>query len=695
MKAVRNISFDLYKGETLAIVGESGSGKSVTSKAIMGILAGNSIVEGGEILYDGQDLLKISEEDFHKLRGDKIAMIFQDPMSSLNPIMRVGQQLTEAMILKAKTGKRNAKNAFNSMLKLLGENINAANAQLGTDVSAQVAEKLKKFDSFCIEATKIEREFNEAYGNALQLEMDIQNAVLLLTKNKKQEAVAELKKLPKLFGLCFNPYVIVKNAQADAFAEKLAELIKAGKNLDADNAVSVLEEGAALVKAALNQEKPNFFTLGYYIIVKGGDSLVNMPVVQMNEVTRSFLDQDFMLSFISMAEKGVLYSHKQSIQNKKAALADLQEALAYFQAGNIDEKTSDSYLKKLSAEVAVAVDRLNVRKESVEYVFHSALATAIKEYFEGIKKNPIEEKKYLKNKQKYDAIVAKGQQPDWVLTPQVVVDLDLKLSNICKVIENLYNHYQSDIASEAAFNANGNVVAIIDYLKDQASKFVVKMNKRIAKAKAIKLLEEVGIPEPTTRFNQYPFEFSGGMRQRIVIAIALSANPDILICDEPTTALDVTIQAQILELINVIKKERNLSVIFITHNMGVVANMADRIAVMYAGKIVEYGTAEEIFYEPAHPYTWALLSSMPDLHTTEKLESIPGTPPNMIYPPKGDAFAARNKYALEIDFELDPPLFEVTPSHYAATWLLHPNAPKVEMPQLIKARIERLKKERE
>ena len=142
------------------------------------------------------------------------------------------------------------------------------------------------------------------------------------------------------------------------------------------------------------------------------------------------------------------------------------------------------------------------------------------------------------------------------------------------------------------------------------------------------------------------------------------------------------------------KRERNLSVIFITHNLGVVANMADRIAVMYAGKIVEIGTAEEIFYEPAHPYTWALLSSMPDLETTERLESIPGTPPNMIYPPKGDAFAARNKYALEIDFELQPPLFDITETHAAATWLLHPNAPKVEMPNIIKSRIERLKKER-
>ena len=221
------------------------------------------------------------------------------------------------------------------------------------------------------------------------------------------------------------------------------------------------------------------------------------------------------------------------------------------------------------------------------------------------------------------------------------------------------------------------------------------MNKKIAKAKAIKLMEEVGIPEPTIRFNQYPFEFSGGMRQRIVIAIALSANPDILICDEPTTALDVTIQAQILELINKIKKDRNLSVIFITHNLGVVANMADRIGVMYAGKIVEYGTSEDVFYSPAHPYTWALLSSMPDLNTTERLESIPGTPPNMIYTPKGDAFAARNKYALDIDFELEPPLFEISETHYAATWLLHPNAPKVEMPKIIQERIARMTKGRE
>ena len=201
-------------------------------------------------------------------------------------------------------------------------------------------------------------------------------------------------------------------------------------------------------------------------------------------------------------------------------------------------------------------------------------------------------------------------------------------------------------------------------------------------------MAEVGISNPEKRFRQYPFEFSGGMRQRIVIAIALTADPDILICDEPTTALDVTIQAQILELINRLKKERNISCIFITHDLGVVANMADRVAVMYAGKIVEYGTEDDIFYDPRHPYTWALLSSIPDIDSKEKLEAIPGTPPNMIYPPKGDAFALRSKYAMAIDFKKEPPMFKISDTHYAATWLLDPRAPKVEMPKIVKTRIE-------
>lgn len=212
-----------------------------------------------------------------------------------------------------------------------------------------------------------------------------------------------------------------------------------------------------------------------------------------------------------------------------------------------------------------------------------------------------------------------------------------------------------------------------------------------ARDEAVRLLGAVGIKDAERRYEQYPFQFSGGMRQRVVIAIALARDPEILICDEPTTALDVTVQARILDLINDLKRSRNLSIIFITHDLGVVANMADRVYVMYAGKIVEHGTVNDIFFEPTHPYTQALLASMPDLETKGKLASIPGTPPNMLYPPKGDAFAQRNQHAMQIDFEEEPPMFQISDTHYAATWLLHPKAPKVEMSDTLRRRIARMR----
>ena len=201
----------------------------------------------------------------------------------------------------------------------------------------------------------------------------------------------------------------------------------------------------------------------------------------------------------------------------------------------------------------------------------------------------------------------------------------------------------------------------------------------------LEVLSDVGIDDPERRYKQYPHEFSGGMRQRVVIAIAVACRPKILICDEPTTALDVTIQAQILELIKAMQKKYNLTTIYITHDLGVVANVADRIAVMYAGDIVELGTCDEVFYDPRHPYTWALLSSLPQLGTKdEPLYSIQGTPPNLFHEVKGDAFAPRNPKALKIDFVERPPFFEVTPTHYARTWLMDPRAPKVEPPEHVR-----------
>ena len=214
-----------------------------------------------------------------------------------------------------------------------------------------------------------------------------------------------------------------------------------------------------------------------------------------------------------------------------------------------------------------------------------------------------------------------------------------------------------------------------------------------ARKMAVEMLSKVGIPDPERRAKQYPHEFSGGMRQRVVIAIAAACRPDILICDEPTTALDVTIQAQILQLIKDLQKEFNYTIVFITHDLGVVANVADRVAVMYAGQIVEAGTVEEIFYDAWHPYTWALLNSLPQLGVKgEELPTIEGTPPNLFNEVHGDAFAPRNKQALAIDFEEEPPFFNVSETHIAKTWYLDPRAPKIEQPKSILSLRNKMKK---
>ena len=529
VKAVRDISFRLEKGKTLAIVGESGSGKSVTSKAILGILAGNAIVEGGEIIYDGKDLLKISEEEMCEIRGDEISMIFQDPLSSLNPIVKIGRQITEAMLLKNKTSRRQAKKQYRNMLALLKKNMLLAGA----------------------------------------------------------------------------------------------------------DSRDILSDKAAM-------------------------------------------------------DKAVAYSFNTSLEKKRAVMSALAEAKTYF-AGDFTKKEALRYAGALATKVEDSIDRLEIIKDSFAYTLRSGLNSGIEQYFAAVRNNPREEARFARQTAKREKLIAKGKHVDWKVRPKNVYDLDELKRDLVHLAERLEDRYRQAIANAGSVDAVARREAIVKYLEDRAQKMQFVLTPAMAKERAISLMKEVGIKEPEMRYNQYPFEFSGGMRQRIVIAIALSADPEILICDEPTTALDVTIQAQILELINNLKKERNLSVIFITHDLGVVANMADDIAVMYAGKIVEYGTVDEVFYDPRHPYTWALLSSMPDLDTKEKLDAIPGTPPNMIYPPVGDAFADRNKYAMQIDFEQQPPMFEVSPTHWAATWLLHPDAPKVEIPRIITDRIARMK----
>ena len=669
VKAVRDISFDLEKGETLAIVGESGSGKSVTARAIMGILAKNAIPEGGEIIYDGQDLMKIDEEDFHKIRGNRISMIFQDPLSSLNPIVRIGKQLTEAMILNGKANQREAKRVYVAKSKLLRAEMKEAGV-------ADVDAKFDIFDKVMAEGSKLESDYNYSHERVESMLKNIE-AVLIDSIDKEPKKVAkEMKLIKEDEKNLYNPYLIDKSkselpALMIAFSDAIPGYRATGNHEKTDG---ILKQMQAPLKKALETVMPDFYAMAYCRMNNAMPAYTGDNAV-LNEQMQTIFNERFLNSFHKDVAAGIENSNRKSFDKKGNIVESLNVALERMSGdGRIDIQVAKEESKKCAAEIENALDKLAINKDSIAYTFKSSITAAVNTYGESLRveklKHPGKKDRMFKDR----------------------MDIDLYQNNIRLILTHARDSFQNQLDSAEKLNADDLSREMVKFLCNESSKRVFKVTKRKAQIRAIELMEEVGIANARERYRQYPFEFSGGMRQRIVIAIALAANPDILICDEPTTALDVTIQAQILELINKLKAERQLSIIFITHDLGVVANMADKIAVMYAGKIVEYGTANDVFYDPRHPYTWALLSSMPDLDTKEKLDAIPGTPPNMIFPPKGDAFAERNKYAMQIDYEEQPPMFKVSDTHYAATWLMHPNAPKVEPPKIVTDRIERMKK---
>ena len=529
--AVRGVSFDLHQGETLCIVGESGSGKSVTSKTIMGILPASAIIESGKVRFEGEDLTKVEESEFHRIRGHKIGRIFQDPLSSLNPIRKVGKQITEARLVNS----NHRKDRFDKRISLQEAAYKNGKVKRKSTIRAAKNKVLASDSSFNDQISTLENKLREKKNE--------------LSSCKKDDA-----------------------SYSSLSAEYLA-----------------LEKETKGKISALQAEKKK--------------------------------EHKRLSALIAQAKKEANATYKAEYPKLKADLREAKKKAT--QANEEYKKEADEEHQKNLAPL---------KEEKVKYI------ASCKEDYASYKKRDKKSRPSLKEK--------------------------------------LKSYYSGYKAIEGKFKAEN---------EDYKKKF--KLTRKEAKQIALKVRAEVGIPQPEVRFNQYPFEFSGGRRQRIVIAIALTANPEILICDEPTTALDVTIQAQILELINRLKAERHRSIIFISHDLGVVANRADRVAVRYAGKIVEVGTANEIFYDPRHPYTWALLSSIPDIDSHEKLEAIPGTPPYLLNPPKGDAFAARNKYARAIDFVQEPPYFKISETHYASTWLLDKRAPHVEKPKIVSQRI--------
>lgn len=692
VKAVRDVSFDLYRGETLAIVGESGSGKSVTAKAIMGILAQNSIIEDGEIIYDGKDLLKISEDEFHELRGMRLSMIFQDPLSSLNPIMRVGRQMTEAMILNSKGRRRESRKSLLRKLKQLTEAIeNGYKAQEGGKSKKEIVAQIAEYRRITDHAIKLRTRYHRskaAIDDALGAIEDLEIALITNDVTQVRDVLSELSETT---GLINDPYLITAADTAmQSIRKQMTKLKSKYVASDRDSVKRLSAELKAMLNRADAYTEPSFSAIGYLILK--GENITAQPeeIKALNERGNQALQQGFMDNFHKDIEVGLRYAHEKSQEGRREALPVLQKLRPIFENQNLtDRKVVERAVKEMSDAVENGIDRLTLQKDNLSYIFRSSMNEAIKRYFKGVENNPKEQARVERETAKRERDIAKGKIVSSVVPP-MIIDTERAHQKMVETVKTLETLYNTEDGIQIDFSQRATEME--ERLEKLSTAIAERLSIQSAHRKALALMEEVGIPEPRKRYKQFPFEFSGGMRQRVVIAIALSANPEILICDEPTTALDVTIQAQILELINELKIKRNLSVIFITHDLGVVANMADRIAVMYAGKIVEYGTTDDVFYDPRHPYTWALLSSMPDLETKERLNSIPGAPPNMIIPPVGDAFAFRNRYALKIDFEQHPPFFKVTDTHYAATWLMHPDAPEVAPPAIVTERIERMKR---
>ncbi len=481
VRAVRGISFDLFKGETLAIVGESGSGKSVTAKSIIGINAANAIVESGEIIYKGEDLLKYSEEDFNRIRGNDLTMVFQDPLSSLDPIMKVGKQMTEATLLNNKTRRKNAK--------------------------AEV-ERLKKHLTACM----------------------------------KQAGCADT-------------------------------------SLTRENIARAMQLSAGTARAA-----------------------------------------------------------------RQRAVEAVSQALPLFDAEPLDEKAVRSAVKRLIPLVEASIDPLALHKDSCESTFRTSMNVNLDRYFGGLRNNPREERRVARETEKRRRL-KKGAPK---VVPANLVDLELTRRNLKKTLTDLLAVSVPDSASDARPDYDSLAGEMLVHLERKQKEAETKVTKQEAYDRAIQIMRDVGIKEPERRFNQYPHEFSGGQRQRIGIARAIVMNPELIIADEPVSALDVSIQAQVINLLNELREEMKLTILFIAHDLSVVKYFSDRIIVMYFGKIVEIAESDELFAHPLHAYTRSLLSAipLPDPHYEKQRKRV-------TYVPEAEDAAGET-----------PELREVTPGHF-------------------------------
>lgn len=567
LTAIRNVSLDIFEGESIAIVGESGSGKSVLTKTFAGMLDSNGFVSNGKIIFSDDELSKT--DAYLTGANERIYRRFLNYLNRKSVTERGREETKKIQELRyqlrhAETLTDDEKAAYNVRIKEFTDQI------VELENLVQTLDKRNKGDA------QLMAESNEKIA---KLTADRALVLKEEEETKKQRAI-EFKN---------------NEAENNAIREELNRLTELRKTK---------------IATVDNANNPNG---------------LSDEIIARNER----LAKEVVLSIGR-------FPHFQKIKHE----ATLQRAFS--RAFNAAEDMNDENI------INAIFDTVGFRVEFRSY-------------------EP--EKKLIHGYALVDCAKVRFAN-DW------------QLIRGCRIA----TVFQDPMTSlNPVITIGKQIMTVI--LKHQ------KCSQQEAKQRTLDIMEKVGISDPEKRFNDYPFQYSGGMRQRIVIAIALSCQPKILICDEPTTALDVTIQAQILELIKSLQKELGFTTVYITHDLGVVANVAERVAVLYAGQIVELGTVEDIFYDPKHPYTWALLSSLPQLSVRgTELFSIPGTPPSLYNKIQGDAFAPRNKYVMAIDLEKEAPMFKVSDTHWAKTWLLDPRAPKVDPPSNIQNLHEKMQK---
>lgn len=692
LNAIRDITLSVYEGETLAIVGESGSGKSVLTKTFAGMLDDNGFISHGRIIFKQDDLSKMDV----KLTRKNINLL-KSVQNKLNEYSYFEFGSEEYMALKDldKEYKSNMnvsaeeKEEFDKKMKDLSDDITDLNNKLSTLSSKNEAEK---------------EEYNKVKEEIKQLEEDKDSLSKKFEEENKSKKKVFLNDQSKI-----KEYNDKKLALETTRIKKIAE---AKKNPLPEEIIKRNYELACEVVLSISRYP-------LYLRNRYRRKLLKGFKISMMEGRDLFTDKRRNRVFDKVSFR-VEYRGEEEVEGndiKKYIEEVLTPALKQDEVDNPDLYNQTLLTQAISLHPHL---RRYIIKKLDEYTdkntyYRTLTNMKMDDYFE--ERNLFKIEWENKNNRIADLIMLFISRYDFTTHCYHVSKIFLKW--IKKVIDSSMKDFSTDeIKSKKIKNLKG--YALIDcskvrYTKDWqrirgcqiATVFqdpmtslnpIITIGKQImmviqkhqkcskaeAKARALNMMEKVGIPDPEKRFNDYPFQYSGGMRQRIVIAIALSCQPKILICDEPTTALDVTIQAQIIRLIKKLSKDLGFTTVFITHDLGVVANVADRVAVIYGGQIVEIGDVEDIFYDPRHPYTWALLSSLPQLSKPgSELFSISGTPPSLYNKIKGDSFAPRNEYAMAIDFVKEPPMFEVNDHHFAKTWLLDPRSPKIEKPEII------------